>query len=152
MASIPRPGGVPHTLCKFPFYYNGRRYTECTHDGFVNKPKWCSTTMDFNRDLKWGWCETEEAQKKCRDVIIDCRKLGFIWKLQVYEYNCPRSCGFCTYGGTAKGAPCKFPFIYKRKMYTGCMRSKWKAYKGTHWCGTTDNVDRDNQWGLCYSR
>ena len=44
--------------CTFPFILNGKEYDQCTSDtvlgGYLNS--WCSTTDNYNRDRKWGYC------------------------------------------------------------------------------------------------
>ncbi|XP_040411607.1 hepatocyte growth factor activator [Cygnus olor] len=43
-------------LCKFPFRYGGRLYHSCLSNVFSRK-KWCSTTHNYDRDRKWGYCK-----------------------------------------------------------------------------------------------
>lgn len=40
--------------CVFPFKFNGKLYHSCTTDG--RKTKWCSTTDNYSKDKKWGFC------------------------------------------------------------------------------------------------
>ncbi|EMP35559.1 Hepatocyte growth factor activator, partial [Chelonia mydas] len=42
-------------LCSFPFRYGGRMYHACISNLFSRK-KWCSTTHNYDRDRKWGYC------------------------------------------------------------------------------------------------
>ncbi|XP_048797381.1 hepatocyte growth factor activator isoform X1 [Lagopus muta] len=42
-------------LCTFPFRYGGRFYHSCLSNLFSRK-KWCSTTHNYDRDRKWGYC------------------------------------------------------------------------------------------------
>lgn len=54
-----------------------------------------------------------------------------------------------TEGGNGNGAPCKFPFTYRKKEYTACTDIGVK--KGYTWCSTTSNYDTDKKWGYCPS-
>lgn len=40
--------------CVFPFKFNGKLYHSCTTDGRAKK--WCSTTDNYSKDKKWGFC------------------------------------------------------------------------------------------------
>ncbi|KAK9406391.1 coagulation factor XII [Crotalus adamanteus] len=42
---------------------------------------------------------------------------------------------------------CHFPFRYRRKMHYSCLPRAF--LKSQHWCSTTENYDRDQQWKLC---
>ena len=47
-------GNAEGAPCVFPFFYNGKNYTQCTEK---NEPHaWCSTTKNYNKDKKWGFC------------------------------------------------------------------------------------------------
>ncbi|CAH3033992.1 unnamed protein product, partial [Pocillopora meandrina] len=50
-----------------------------------------------------------------------------------------------THGGTSKGACCVFPFIYRGNPQHRCTR----AERGYRWCSTTNNYDKDKEWGFC---
>ena len=55
-------------------------------------------------------------------------------------------CETYTTGGTANGASCQFPFVYKDALYYQCIT---RDHKGKFWCATTYNYDIDDQWGNC---
>ena len=61
--------------------------------------------------------------------------------------NAPSTpCETYTTGGTANGATCQFPFIYKDALYYQCTGID---HKGRSWCSTTYNFDIDQLWGNC---
>lgn len=47
-------GNSAGKCCAFPFRYNGKEYHSCTTDGRTKK--WCSTTYNYTKDKKWGFC------------------------------------------------------------------------------------------------
>ncbi|KAI1897948.1 hypothetical protein AGOR_G00088550 [Albula goreensis] len=50
--------------CLFPFLFLGKEYTDCTTEGRGDGRLWCATTFDYDRDKKWGFCETEEQAEQ----------------------------------------------------------------------------------------
>ncbi|XP_075410409.1 cation-independent mannose-6-phosphate receptor isoform X1 [Tenrec ecaudatus] len=46
---------------------------------------------------------------------------------------------------TEDGEPCVFPFIFNGKSYEECA----VEVRPRPWCATTDNYDRDHEWGFC---
>ena len=50
-----------------------------------------------------------------------------------------------TVGGNAKRSHCVFPFIYNKKPFYACTC----LYDNVPWCATTENFDKDKQWGYC---
>jgi len=47
-------GNSAGQCCAIPFRYNGKEYHSCTTDGHTKK--WCSTTYNYTKDKKWGFC------------------------------------------------------------------------------------------------
>ena len=53
-------GNANRARCSFPFNFNGVTYTECTS---VQKGlPWCATTSSYERDLRFGYCQTGRGE------------------------------------------------------------------------------------------
>ena len=52
-------GNADGEYCKFPFRFNGKEYTSCTDIGRSDGFLWCSTTYNFDKDGKYGFCPNE---------------------------------------------------------------------------------------------
>ncbi|XP_048585867.1 uncharacterized protein LOC5504462 [Nematostella vectensis] len=147
-------GNSDHAPCVFPFQYKGKTYTKCTTVDASSGNPWCSTTNNYDIDELWGYCVFDRPEDKCKDKRKDCGKWARQALCQIspvfMNKVCPRSCGQCTWGGTGKNKPCVFPFIYQNNVFFKCPVAKLEQYKGQIWCGTTDNVDKDDKWGFCY--
>uniref|UniRef100_A0A8C2ZCN4 Insulin-like growth factor 2 receptor n=1 Tax=Cyclopterus lumpus TaxID=8103 RepID=A0A8C2ZCN4_CYCLU len=50
------PGTSDGDVCVFPFTLMKKSYTACTKDERTDGRMWCSTTADYDRDKKWGFC------------------------------------------------------------------------------------------------
>mmetsp|Transcript_51525 Transcript_51525/g.120114 ORF Transcript_51525/g.120114 Transcript_51525/m.120114 type:complete len:994 (+) Transcript_51525:106-3087(+) len=66
MDPVPTCGGTSKgAVCRFPFYYKGKGYFECTETDSAGKP-WCYTTAG---KTKWGNCNCNEAERRCHTFI-----------------------------------------------------------------------------------
>ncbi|XP_065830656.1 deleted in malignant brain tumors 1 protein-like isoform X2 [Oscarella lobularis] len=103
--------------CVFPFTYKGVEWNSCTNIDH-NQP-WCATKPGAYEDHKsWRNCPCQDEKEE--------------------DLGETRTCG-----GTGGGAPCKFPFTYKGKVYQAC--TTYDAEKpDLPWCMT----DR-YKWGNC---
>uniref|UniRef100_A0A8C4SIC9 Matrix metallopeptidase 9 n=1 Tax=Erpetoichthys calabaricus TaxID=27687 RepID=A0A8C4SIC9_ERPCA len=160
-----RRGNVP-----FPFTFNGKSYSTCTTEGRDDQLPWCSTTADFDKDKKYGFCPSEllytyggnsngdkcvfpfvflgETYDKC---TTEGRTDGYRWCATTSNFDKDMKYGFCpnraVIGGNSEGEPCEFPFTFLGKKYYSCTsegRSDQKL-----WCATTSNYDKDQKWGFC---
>lgn len=52
-------GNADGEYCKFPFSFNGKEYNSCTDTGRSDGFLWCSTTYNFDKDGKYGFCPHE---------------------------------------------------------------------------------------------
>uniref|UniRef100_A0A8C2ZDD4 Insulin-like growth factor 2 receptor n=1 Tax=Cyclopterus lumpus TaxID=8103 RepID=A0A8C2ZDD4_CYCLU len=52
------PGTSDGDVCVFPFTLMKKSYTACTKDERTDGRMWCSTTADYDRDKKWGFCNS----------------------------------------------------------------------------------------------
>ncbi|MEE6523673.1 hypothetical protein FKM82_022677, partial [Ascaphus truei] len=178
--SLPSPSSVVKShfgngegaLCHFPFVFEGRSYSSCTTDGRSDGLLWCSTTSDYERDRKFGFCPSELLftyggngdGSPCvfpfifsGDSYDGCTKTGrsdgYRWCSTTANYDQDRKYGFCpnrdtaVIGGNSQGDPCAFPFTFLGKMYQACTSDGRGDRK--LWCATTSNYDQDRQWGFC---
>uniref|UniRef100_A0A3B3HXM3 Matrix metallopeptidase 9 n=1 Tax=Oryzias latipes TaxID=8090 RepID=A0A3B3HXM3_ORYLA len=165
-------GNADGAMCHFPFVFGGKTYTSCTSEGRADKLPWCSTTDDYDRDGKYGFCPSEllytiggnSDGAKCvfpfvflGDEYDSCttegRRDGYRWCATTSNYDQDKKYGFCpntdttTIGGNAEGEPCHFPFEFLGKEYDSCT-SEGRG-DGKLWCGTTASYDDDKKWGFC---
>ena len=145
-------GNDNHAPCVFPFIYDGMKFTECTYKGCKHNKVWCATTSNYDKDKKWGHCQTDsDVTADCIDRHSRCGEWARDGECVVNGpymcKKCPRSCGLCTHGGNGRGGPCKFPFFYKDRFVYDCLRFNKKT-----WCATTTNYNKDKRWGYCFPK
>ncbi|XP_029196202.2 LOW QUALITY PROTEIN: uncharacterized protein LOC114961605 [Acropora millepora] len=91
-------------------------------------PAICSKSCFFRCPKKCCNVRNKENIKKART-----------WSLAVKD-RCKQ-----TVGGSAQGACCNFPFIYKGAVYWTCTTKD----SVKHWCSTTKVFDVEKKWGFC---
>lgn len=103
-----------------------------------NEP-WCSTTDNYDRDLRW---------KNCKGINLNLK----ICKILVLFFNFffESDSRIRTTGGNSNGAKCHFPFNYKGKAYDKCIEKEHTTDDGqissTKFCSTTSDFDKDQKW------
>ncbi|XP_073448055.1 matrix metalloproteinase-9-like [Aquarana catesbeiana] len=158
--------------CVSPFKYKSKWYWGCTGDDSSEGRLWCSTTADYNKDKKWGYCPQKLTyavggnangqpcvfpfkynSKGYWGCTGDGSSNGRLWCATTADYNKDKKWGYCTpnliyaVGGNADGQLCVFPFIYKSKWYSDC--TSVGTSDGRFWCATTGDYSKDNKWGYC---
>ncbi|CAH8582497.1 unnamed protein product [Heterobilharzia americana] len=75
--------------------------------------------------------------------------------------SCPETAS--TYAGNEPGKQCHFPFLYRKRLYSTCIRTGESLYyanpgdsmptdngkSGYWWCSTTPDFDFDGKWTKC---
>lgn len=104
------------------------------------KPYWSSSDKKFSgpKTIEMNCDHSNGAVGRFVYIHPERRKILNICEVEVYGIQ-------GTIGGNSDGAPCKFPFIYKRKTYDECISKDIKK----KWCATTNNFDEDGKWGRC---
>ncbi|KAL9988897.1 hypothetical protein ACROYT_G003389, partial [Oculina patagonica] len=93
----------------------------------VNCRKFCSQ-----------WCPRHCCSKK-----DDGKATASTWHQDISSQVCKD--GAATVGGNARGACCKFPFIYKGTVYWRCTAQD----ADKKWCSVTKVFNLDRKWGYC---
>uniref|UniRef100_A0A8C4SD43 Matrix metallopeptidase 9 n=1 Tax=Erpetoichthys calabaricus TaxID=27687 RepID=A0A8C4SD43_ERPCA len=127
-------GNVP-----FPFTFNGKSYSTCTTEGRDDQLPWCSTTADFDKDKKYGFCPSE--RKFCLISVLYLKQASCSTVFLAVLY---------TYGGNSNGDKCVFPFVFLGETYDKCTTEG--RTDGYRWCATTSNFDKDMKYGFCPNR
>ncbi|XP_062854809.1 zinc finger protein 335-like [Trichomycterus rosablanca] len=167
-----RYGNADGAMCQFPFRFEGKSYSTCTTEGRSDGLPWCSTTANFDKDKKYGFCPSEllytyggngddaecvfpfkfqgETYNSC---TTEGRDDGYRWCATTSDFDKDKKFGFCpnrdtaVIGGNAEGEPCQFPFTFLGKTYTSCT-SEGRG-DGKLWCATTSSYEKDKKWGFC---
>uniref|UniRef100_A0AAX7U958 Matrix metalloproteinase-9 n=1 Tax=Astatotilapia calliptera TaxID=8154 RepID=A0AAX7U958_ASTCA len=165
-------GNANGATCHFPFSFEGKSYSTCTTQGRTDNLPWCSTTADYDKDKKYGFCPSEllytfdgnaggapcvfpftflgEEYDSC---TTEGRSDGYRWCATTGNFDQDKKYGFCpsrdiaVIGGNSEGDPCHFPFVFLGKEYHSCT-SEGRG-DGKLWCSTTDSYDDDQKWGFC---
>ncbi|XP_075394097.1 72 kDa type IV collagenase [Tenrec ecaudatus] len=165
-------GNADGEFCKFPFLFNDKEYHSCTDTGRSDGFFWCSTTYNFDKDGKYGFCPHEALftmggnadGQPCKfpfrfqgtsydSCTTEGRTDGYRWCSTTEDYDRDKKYGFCpetvmsTVGGNSEGAPCVFPFTFLGKKHEGCTSAG--RSDGKMWCSTTSSYDDDRKWGFC---
>lgn len=158
--------------CHFPFTFQNVEYTSCTNNGRTDQLKWCATTPNFDRDQRYGFCYLKSVSTPVvttngtcafpfiykRTVYYGCTKDGMdngkAWCSLDWDYDGKRRWTICptieTFAGNSNQAQCSQSFIFLGKVYNGCTTDG--RTDNLPWCATTDNYDRDYQWGFCVEK
>ncbi|XP_073515491.1 72 kDa type IV collagenase [Phyllobates terribilis] len=165
-------GNADGEFCKFPFLFNDKEYTSCTDAGRSDGFLWCSTTYNFDKEGKYGFCPHEllftlagnADGKPCKfpfkfqgnsydSCTTEGRTDSYRWCATTEDYDQDKSYGFCpetalsTIGGNSEGSPCVFPFTFLGNKYNSCTSSG--RSDGKLWCASSSSYDDDRKWGFC---
>ncbi|XP_035668264.1 uncharacterized protein LOC118410597 isoform X2 [Branchiostoma floridae] len=130
--------------CVIPFSYNGVVYYGCTT--LNSDYAWCSLTEEYFG--QWKMCTGEDLKSQQREMTPEPTTTlpdTTIPTTAQPETDSPKNfkAKVFTTGGSAGGAPCALPFVYKGKMYTSCTSDHWSQ----PWCSTTTHYR--GMWGRC---
>ncbi|XP_064626315.1 zonadhesin-like [Lineus longissimus] len=127
--------------CVIPFLYGSHWQEDCVRG---DRGKWCSTTENYDKDQKWGYCPVT-----CRTVSGLIKYPGDAWTFGGQKLFCNTDGTIgnvtgdysMTTGGSGGGSGCVFPYYYNGYYHGKCMISTEKP-----WCGT---IKDGSTWGYC---
>lgn len=101
--------------CVFPFVFLGETYDSCTTEGRDDEYRWCSTTDNFDKDKKYGFCPNRDTAvtggnsegepcnfpfvflgKEYDSCTSDGRGDGKLWCSTTDNYDEDKKWGFCS--------------------------------------------------------
>ncbi|TNN10525.1 Epididymal sperm-binding protein, partial [Schistosoma japonicum] len=129
--------------CIFPSVHKRKAIYECQHIDISPPNEQISMTNQYSLESKW-WCPLTDNFDHYPE-----------WQ------NCPVTTS--TYAGNQPGKQCHFPFIYRKRLYSTCIRTNGELYfdnindpmpidngkSGYWWCSTTKDFDFDGLWTKC---
>uniref|UniRef100_K7G8Y2 HGF activator n=1 Tax=Pelodiscus sinensis TaxID=13735 RepID=K7G8Y2_PELSI len=116
-------------LCTFPFRYGGRMYHSCISNLFSLK-KWCSTTHNYDRDRKWGYCASSSKEHAGKATFSDyCTK-----------HQCKNG-GTCFVAYDHRSYHCMCP-----EEFTGKDCETWKCFDDSRY----EYFDNGENWTRIY--
>ncbi|XP_038607940.1 epididymal sperm-binding protein 1-like [Tachyglossus aculeatus] len=150
--------------CIFPFTYGGRRYTACTTNGSFGDKPWCAVTSRFEEVKQWKYCVLKPygGNSKGRPCVFPSIYKGRtvqacieeeraqLWCPTTANFDQDRQWSFCPDQAVLQEFPpkaCRFPFIYKGKVYYSCTAKGSKM--NLKWCATTHTYETDGAWIYC---
>lgn len=123
--------------CKFPFTYDGKKYTECAPAGSLSYRNWCATRTDTNGNY------VEGEYGRCNAGVV-CGMTSAAEDTSAADPSC------LTESGPKTGVRCVFPFTYGDTTYNGCTNQSHEK----EWCATKTSSSGDyisGEWGNCKS-
>ena len=107
--------------CHLPFSADKKQHFKCikTDDKGEGKIPWCSTTADYDKDKKWGYCGNGN---------------------KTHDGTGP--------DGAGSEGLCWFPYQFNGVFYDKCI-TEGKHVEGKLWCSMTASFDTDGLYGFC---
>ncbi|KAG2461526.1 MMP9 protein, partial [Polypterus senegalus] len=100
--------------CVFPFVFLGETYNKCTTEGRTDGYRWCATTSNFDKDMKYGFCPNQDTAviggnsegepcefpftflgKKYNSCTSEGRSDQKLWCATTGNYDKDQKWGFC---------------------------------------------------------